>query len=982
MKEATMQTLKSPAAPAHDVAGLSEDFARTSSQTHAIPSVAAEADFYSQYPWALNVFPTIREVLDRLSEQLSKLRSTEQGWQQREVITNVFLLGCSVTDTLDDYLAGNTYDFSKISQAFPSVALGVGIVNRLFAAARKLREARLWRLRAWSEAWRSAVTDFLTNAMVGEPTRAILVQQCAKLDALLPPRFPRAMWNARPKLPAFFRSRDFAPFDCVELGRKFVDRFPESGRPAIVLGLRTAGSFLAPLLCAYLRTCFPAVDWIAARPKKGLASWERAALQKAAGRRARVLVIDESIHSGQTLVSAIVLLRRVGFKDDDIVVLNPAEPAFPDWKDSQVFQCLPKIHTITLEPEERYKQRILDSHAVDALLGEYFSAQGFKDARIVYDPKVEALNSGWRTTPPERVDVRLKRLYAVLVRNTAGRSEIRYVLAKSVGWGWLGYHAFHAGQSLAELVPPVLGLRKGILYTEWLLEGQNTPAAVPARKFVMETLGAYLAARTRKLQLDQNPTPDLAREGRHKGLEMLSAALSRAYGSRVAAAAKRFRIQERLSQSCGLSVLTDSKMAADEWIAVGSRLVKADFEHHGQGKNELGMTDPAYDLADAIFHFGCSEDEERQLIEKYVIESGDVRAEERVFLHKLLAGLWAQNLATLGLQNPRLASRRNESHQQYISSWNFLVRETVRECGTLCRTSANVSWHRPLVVIDVDGVLDRMVFGFPSTTAAGIKALSLFACHGYTVALNTARTLREVKEYCDAYRLAGGVAEYGAVAWDRLKSRQLSLVDAESMRQLEEAQRAFRKIPGVFLNEDYRYSLRAFTYQNGRTVPLPRRMAEDLLAGLNLDRLHAHHTGLDTAITSKETDKGKGLLALLSLAGLAAGDVTAVGDSESDLAMFRVAGRSFAPGNVSCRKEAQLLGCCVAKSAYQPGLLEISRTIVHPGGDSCGRCRDAESRWLNDKRLFVSLLNAADKKPLSQLLRNWFDPALLRVFRK
>jgi len=48
------------------------------------------------------------------------------------------------------------------------------------------------------------------------------------------------------------------------------------------------------------------------------------------------------------------------------------------------------------------------------------------------------------------------------------REETRYVLAKSVGWGWLGYHAFLAAEALAEFVPPVLGLRQGILYTEWL----------------------------------------------------------------------------------------------------------------------------------------------------------------------------------------------------------------------------------------------------------------------------------------------------------------------------------------------------------------------------------------------------------------------------------------------------------------------------------------------------------------------------------
>ncbi len=159
-------------------------------------------------------------------------------------------------------------------------------------------------------------------------------------------------------------------------------------------------------------------------------------------------------------------------------------------------------------------------------------------------------------------------------------------------------------------------------------------------------------------------------------------------------------------------------------------------------------------------------------------------------------------------------------------------------------------------------------------------------------------------------------------------------------------------------------------------------MVQDVLAGLKLDRLRAHHTGLDTAITPRETDKGKGLLALLSLAGLAAADVTTVGDSEPDLAMFRVAGRSFAPGNVSCRREAQLLGCHIAKAAYQRGLLEIARRIIHQAGVTCKHCRDVESDRLKDQSLFVSLLHAADKKPVSLLIQNCFDPSLLRVFRK
>src|SRR5262249_29961861 len=150
----------------------------------------------------------IREVLDHLREQLGMLEGLGERWQQREVITNVFLLACSVTDTLDDYVAGNTYDFSKVSQAFPPARLGVAIFNRILAGARSLRETRLSSLRAWSEKWRSAVTDFLQHTMVDEPPQPILVQQCAKLAGLLPSRFPQGLWDARPKMPAFFSSRD------------------------------------------------------------------------------------------------------------------------------------------------------------------------------------------------------------------------------------------------------------------------------------------------------------------------------------------------------------------------------------------------------------------------------------------------------------------------------------------------------------------------------------------------------------------------------------------------------------------------------------------------------------------------------------------------------------------------------------------------------------------------------------------------------
>jgi hydroxymethylpyrimidine pyrophosphatase-like HAD family hydrolase len=500
---------------------------------------------------------------------------------------------------------------------------------------------------------------------------------------------------------------------------------------------------------------------------------------------------------------------------------------------------------------------------------------------------------------------------------------------------------------------------------------------------MIESLARYIATRAQKMRLNSDPTPEVAHEGRHKGLDLLTNSLCRAFSSRVARSVMRIKLQEELSSQNNFApVMTDSKMTIEKWLRAGNKLLKSDFEHHCFGKNELSITDPAFDLASAIFHFQLSEAEASQLIRTYIKDSGDRNLNERLFFNKMLVGIQAQFAANFGLQHPKLALQRDTFNRQYISAWNFLVQETVSECAKLCYRPPDIRWHAPLAVLDIDGVMDRMVFGFPSTTAAGIKAISLLHSHGCAVALNTARTLDEVKHYCRAYGFAGGVAEYGGVLWDSITDRELVLVSDESREQLAMVREAIRKIPGCFLNDDYQYSLRAFTYQSDRTAPLPALLVQDLLASLHIDRLKIHQTGLDTAIVAKETDKGVGLRSLLSFVNLTDRDVIAVGDSEPDLAMFRVAGRSFAPGNVTCGANARLLGCHIAGRPCQPGLLEIVRQIVHSNGDSCSHCETLEKAWPKHKSLFVSLLEAADEKPLPLLLRNLLSPSLLGVLRK
>ena len=950
-----------------------------------LPAVQLDSEIsvYEDYSWCLNAFPTLQEVVGHLRAELKKLGRTT-GWQYSEVTANIFLLSCAITDTIDDYFLGSTFDFSKLVRLVPIAGPAVRLVHGLLEWRSRLRLALLFKLRMWRNTWAEAVTDFVQHAMVSSPDRGAVLQQRDRLALLLPRHFDGSLGSRRPKIPAFFRSRDFAPPDCFELARKFIAEFPQSNRPTVIVGLRTAGSFLAPLVCAYLRHNRREATWIAIRPGKGLSAPEREALEVASRRKSHVVIADESIHSGQTLVKCIDQIGNLGFTREDFVVLNPVEPALPDWKVSRLCQSLSGVHIVTLEPKERHKYRLLESRpAVKERLNEYFQARGYTDVQLMSDPETVRLNRLWQDEPPARVDFRLKRVYKVSLQAPSGAHEVRYVIAKSVGWGWLAYHAFFVGRRLAQWVPPMLGVRDGILYSEWLPQGENGAEQSINREETIRCLASYVAARSKHLRCGGDPVPELVREDRHKGFELLASCLSRAYNSRIVAAAKRPQLRRELAQQNDFSpVMTDSKMFSDEWIHAGNKLTKVDGEHHSFGKNELCITDPAFDLASAIFHFELSEEESERLVSYYVAESGDTNVERRLFLNKLLASVRVQSLADHDLHHARLFPQRGAANRQYISAWNFLVRESVRECGKRCVRPEKIHWHAPLVVADIDGVLDRMVFGFPCTTVAGIKAISLLHAHGYCIALNTARTVDEVKEYCRSYGFAGGVAEYGAILWDAISNKERVLVDSEALNQLSNVRDAFLKIPGCFLNDDYQYSLRAFTYQNGRTTPVPFLLAQDLLAGLNANRLSIHQTGLDTAIVAKAVDKGTGLLSLLEFVGLPARDIFAIGDSEPDLAMFRVANGSFAPGNVTCRKEAQLLGCYIANASYQPGLLEIAKRISHPDGGTCDRCRTIDAHRPKDKDLFISLLEAADEKPGSLLMKNFRPMSFLAPFRK
>jgi hypothetical protein len=127
---------------------------------------------------------------------------------------------------------------------------------------------------------------------------------------------------------------------------------------------------------------------------------------------------------------------------------------------------------------------------------------------------------------------------------------------------------------------------------------------------------------------------------------------------------------------------------------------------------------------------------------------------------------------------------------------------------------------------------------------------------------------------------------------------------------------------------------------------------------------------------------GRGLNALLSFVGRPNLSTVAIGASKHDLAMFRVARRSFAPGKIGHSELVRAVGGQIARAPAQRGLLEIVRFLIHPHGGGCRSCPSLELDCPPQDDLFLDVLETADKRRSLLLLRALLRPGALRAFVK
>lgn len=954
----------------------------------------SEIAFYGSYSWCLRPHVTVGEAIVHLDGELAKLASVPADWRRAEVTTNVFLLSCAILNCADEHLRGATLRLPT--------RLATTIIGRAATRFVEVVSDEPWSRKAlhrWRQQWLAGIHGFLLLMLRPQCAPEHLIEAGRKLITLLNSPLPETLRALRIGTPTPFSRLDLTQEDFLTLGKGFARRYPDRHRPIVITGLRSSGSYFAPLLRAFLQlNGYENLALLTVEPNKGISHREMKEFKGFAERGYLALIVDDPPHTNRTLLAALNAAQRAGFAPENLKFLVPTHSSRREW-----FKAFPEDSVITLAPEQWYKRALLDDlNAVKERLAEYFHAENLNNLSIVESDRARDINAGLQELLRDERGARLKKVFEIQLERSPGQREKRFVLAKSVGWGWLGYHTFLIGQKLTGYVPSILGLRDGILYMQWIPHRKDQP--LKERRKSIETFAAYTAARVRNLGLGRGLTTGRDLKRYDDGTRLLEKVLSQAYGGFPVGMLMQSRLAKLLRRQafCPFPALMDGKMDSGEWVYGTSGLIKADFEHHGMGKSSLNVTDPAFDLAATILNFSLSPAEEKALLRRYIADSGDETIERRLFMHKLLAGISALKIAHEQL----FASRRgkeaqDELHRQFMQAWNFLTVEAARYCGALGHRGEKQKWNAPIVVLDIDGVIDRRVFGFPSTTAAGAEALSLLRENNFSVAVNTARSASEVRDYCRAYSLAGGIAEHGSYIWDAVAEQERVLISSETARQLEELRNRLRDVPGVFLDERHRYSIRAFTYRekplgiiqsllsaarssaigDGAVGPISTHIIHQLLEDMGLNRLTFHHTMIDTTVVAKESDKGTGLIALRDWVLTKDAETIAVGDTEHDLSMFRVATRSFAPSNIGCKGQARLFGCHIARYPYQRGLLEIvEKILLSRGSQKKHGAREAVKSYDDD--LFMTILRAADESRRKNLLRAVFHPDAFRIFTR
>jgi len=838
--------------------------------------------------------------------------------------------------------------------------------------ARLPRDSRLMRRRReLTRLVERLATELVARALAEDPSDGAgessrLATARGEARGLFVPRkqFPVKLRQTILRLPNCFRSFDQQPEDCRRLVERFSDRWPDRRRPLVVVGLRTSGNYLAPLISSFLvATGYERVaETLTIRPGQLLDTRSLHVLASVAGTGGLVLVVDDPPRTGAQLTQALDELRAVGVPSASLVIVLQLFGSVDSLPES-----LSSFEAVLMPWEEWSVHEQLTSDALERALGEL--AQG--------PVRVESVTK----RPCQRGHARA--VLSARLGNGSRSTKAESICAEGVGLGYFGRHALAVAEALPDSLPPVYGLRHGLLFRGWLSEETRVSPATLAEETdaVAGQIAKYVQLRNRALPLDEDVSLRIA--GRDAAWELGGDMLGQAFGRAQQAVRPLTRTAaRRLFQVDRPSVL-DGATQPWNWFADPAagrnRFLKVGVDTHAFSNEGIPSCDPILDLARAAAAAegaGVIEADDR-LREHYEAGTENPFGDERWLLYRLAHHLGDnRSLLRQAAAEPRsaddtfarlLALERTMAsiHQRYVADLFF---------SDLVPQSSG-----PLCAIDIDGVLETRWLSFPALAPAGALALRTLNRHGYRVILVTGRSLSEVRERCASYRLTGGVAEYGAALHDQLSGNELSLLAEADQAALAALKRVLRERPAVYVDPAYLHSVRAHTLNAaGQRTALEPDAIEALLAAPGVEgRLRAVPGDLQTDFISSTVDKGVGVRALIRELGGSDADhpllALGVGDTAADLPFLVLADRAVAPANAAAELRGKVR---IVRRPYQSGLLDAVSGLVGHGPAGCDLCRPPRPPS-RDAKLFLAALAALNGGKLRKVRQALALAALL-----
>jgi hydroxymethylpyrimidine pyrophosphatase-like HAD family hydrolase/hypoxanthine phosphoribosyltransferase len=711
------------------------------------------------------------------------------------------------------------------------------------------------------------------------------------------------------RLPSCFRSFDQHPRDLQSLARLVLS----DGRPirsdVVVVGVRTSGSYLAPLLAAALRIagCDQA-QWVTIRPRHRPSPMVHARLEALARAGARALVIDDPPTTGGSIGVVATQLESVGFSSERITLTLAL------LENGRVPDRLGRFGAVVLNWAEWDIHRRLAPDAVRSMLDDLWT-----DKCDVVDLVPLTVHDHPNARGHAQAGFR-----ATVAARPGGRRSSRTLVAEGTGLGLFGRHVLAVSTALPGLVPDVAGFRDGVAVRQWLAEDARVDLDTETS---VRAAVRYVTTRWSALPVRQDASASMA--GQQPVWEIASRLLAQPYGiAGLAMRTARLDVAVRSILAPPKPSVIDGQTGGRSWFEDGGSLLKVSFAERAFSNLDLACYDAVYDLAGLALATPTLELADVARAE-FEAQTGISVDPERCLLYRLVH-LWDL--------------RRLEQVTAYLAE---VAMSRVWQEWARARLLPGATDHRrgPWCAIDIDGVLESGRPGASVLTPSAASGLAALIAHGHRVLLATGRSIAELEDRCARYDLGGGVAEYGGIVHDPGSGTSRELIDDDDRAALATCRTYLSKFEGVHLAEGFRTAVRAFQLDaGGSRIRIDAETAAGALRATG-GRLKAHDGVGQVDFVPVGVDKVHGVAELLALLG-ARGDslAFAVGDSDADLAMLRFADRGFVPSHAR-----HLSGGSVSatKHPYQRGFHDaVTQVLGHPPGGcpSCARGEEVPAR--------------------------------------